>query len=134
FLHELVARHELQHTETMLQTMRLGNVLPNGWGLPDRVDGDGLGLVEVPAGPAVIGAPAEGFAYDNERPRHEVPVPSFHIGRTPVTNATWLHFCEGYRVLRGGSCATDPRVATPHFRNWDLPARRQLFSGVRLAA
>jgi len=241
FLHELVARHELQHTETMLQTMRLGDVLPDGWGLPDRVDGDGLELVEVPAGPAVIGAPAEGFAYDNERPRHEVPVPSFHIGRTPVTNATWLHFCEGggyvrrewwtregwawkedydithhagaeagdpdapvvhvswfeadafahaqglrlptevewekaatwdqlegigrvwewtsswfggypgfvahpyreysevffgerYRVLRGGSCATDPRVATPHFRNWDLPARRQLFSGVRLAA
>jgi len=37
------------------------------------------------------------------------------------------------RVLRGGSWATHPRVATPTFRNWDLPARRQIFSGVRLA-
>src|SRR3954449_7635376 len=27
-LHELVARHELQHTETMLQAMRLGGLLP----------------------------------------------------------------------------------------------------------
>src|SRR3954467_4831000 len=27
-LHELVIRHELQHTETMLQAMRLGGVLP----------------------------------------------------------------------------------------------------------
>src|SRR3954453_18965019 len=27
FLHELVARHELQHNETMLQAMRLGDML-----------------------------------------------------------------------------------------------------------
>jgi formylglycine-generating enzyme required for sulfatase activity len=37
-------------------------------------------------------------------------------------------------VLRGGSWATDERVANPHFRNWDLPQRRQIFAGVRLAA
>jgi iron(II)-dependent oxidoreductase len=36
-------------------------------------------------------------------------------------------------VLRGGSWATDPRVATLTFRNWDLPQRRQIFAGVRLA-
>src|SRR5438309_9909580 len=29
-LRELVARHELQHTETMLQAMRLGDTLPDG--------------------------------------------------------------------------------------------------------
>ncbi len=211
-LHELVARHELQHAETMLQSMRLGGLLPEGV-----------------------------FGYDNERPRHDVAVPSFSVGSTPVTNATWLHFCEGggyvrrewwsregwawkedhdithhagaeagdpdapvvhvswfeadafarahdmrlptevewekaatsgqiegtgqvwewtaspfaaydgfvahpyreysepffgdrYRVLRGGSCATDERVMSPHFRNWDLPERRQLFAGLRLAA
>ena len=40
---------------------------------------------------------------------------------------------RSYRVLRGGSWATDPRVATPTFRNWDLPQRRQIFAGVRLA-
>jgi len=42
-------------------------------------------------------------------------------------------FGDGYRVLRGGSWAANPRVATATFRNWDLPERRQLFAGVRLA-
>jgi iron(II)-dependent oxidoreductase len=42
-------------------------------------------------------------------------------------------FGDGYRVLRGGSFATAARVATPSFRNWDLPQRRQIFSGLRLA-
>ena len=35
-------------------------------------------------------------------------------------------------MLRGGSWATHPRVASPTFRNWDLPQRRQIFAGVRL--
>src|SRR5438874_2127637 len=48
FLHELVARHELQHNETMLQTMGLGGMLPDGMGHPSPVDGDGLEFVEVP--------------------------------------------------------------------------------------
>ena len=42
-------------------------------------------------------------------------------------------FGQGHRVLRGGSWATHPRVAGPTFRNWDLPQRRQLFAGLRLA-
>jgi iron(II)-dependent oxidoreductase len=43
-------------------------------------------------------------------------------------------FFDGrHRVLRGGSWATHPRVASPTFRNWDLPQRRQLFAGLRLA-
>jgi iron(II)-dependent oxidoreductase len=42
-------------------------------------------------------------------------------------------FGDRYRVLRGGSCATHPRVASATFRNWDLPQRRQLFAGLRLA-
>jgi iron(II)-dependent oxidoreductase len=225
--------------------------------------------LDVPAGPFAMGAHPDVFAYDNERPRHEVHVPAFRIAKRPVTNASWLTFTEGggyvrrewwsdegwawtqdqdingdhvradepldapvchvswfeadafarsvgarlpteaewekaatweqspresnaggspaatweqspresndpapfleglgqawewtsseftaypgfsahpyreysevffdrgYRVLRGGSWATDPRVATPTFRNWDLPQRSQIFSGVRLAA
>src|SRR4051794_36544723 len=35
-LHELVLRHELQHTETMLQTMALGGLLPDGVAIPGR--------------------------------------------------------------------------------------------------
>jgi gamma-glutamyl hercynylcysteine S-oxide synthase len=35
--------------------------------------------------------------------------------------------------LRGSSWATPPRVARASFRNWDLPQRSQIFSGIRLA-
>jgi iron(II)-dependent oxidoreductase len=42
-------------------------------------------------------------------------------------------FGPDYRVLRGGSWATDPFAVRTTFRNWDLPIRRQIFSGLRLA-
>lgn len=51
----------------------------------------------------------------------------------PYREYSEVFFKKGYRVLRGGSWAASPRVATRTFRNWDLPERRQIFSGVRLA-
>jgi iron(II)-dependent oxidoreductase len=39
-----------------------------------------------------------------------------------------------YRVLRGGSWATQQEAVTTTFRNWDHPERRQLFAGFRCAA
>jgi iron(II)-dependent oxidoreductase len=42
-------------------------------------------------------------------------------------------FGDEYKVLRGGSWATHPDVMRPSFRNWDLPQRRQIFSGFRCA-
>ena len=217
---ELVLRHELQHTETMRQSMALAGLLPPGEP-PAGPTGAAAAWVEVPGGTFAMGAGPDGFAYDNERPRHAVDVPVFLIARRPVTNAAWrdwveagdrddrstattghpdapvchvtwhdadafaraagarlpteaewekaravgalddtgyvwewtatpftgypgfqahpyreyseVFFGDGYRVLRGGSWATDRRIATPTFRNWDLPERRQIFSGVRLA-
>jgi gamma-glutamyl hercynylcysteine S-oxide synthase len=100
FLHELVLRHEHQHGETMLQAIELARLTP-----PPAVPRvprpaapgghTGLESVLVPGGPCEIGAPADGFAYDNERPRHRADLPAFRIGRTPVTNATFLTFVEG---------------------------------------
>jgi iron(II)-dependent oxidoreductase len=251
---EMVLRHELQHSETMRQTMAIAGLLPSGDDarlsepLPRLPDGAGE-RIEVPGGPFEMGAGEQGFAYDNERPRHTVDVSAFQIARHPVSNASWMEFSEGggyerrewwsdegwtwklqydivhhpqiatghadapachvswfeadafarahgarlpteaewekaakrklqgaegmvehpagigrvwewtsstfhgypnftaypyreysevffgedYRVLRGGSWATHPRVATLTFRNWDLPLRRQIFAGVRLA-
>jgi gamma-glutamyl hercynylcysteine S-oxide synthase len=262
--YELVLRHELQHTETMRQTMALAGLLPEGEPPPgplaDTREDD---WVLVAAGPFEMGAGPEGFAYDNERPRHVVELPAFEIAHRPASNASWMHFSEGggyerrewwsdegwawklqedithdprvasghpaapvchvswfeadayaransarlpseaewekaaradpgsasegqdaersangkapgqagvlggvgyawewtssrfegypgfvahpyreysevffggdYRVLRGGSWATSPRVAAVTFRNWDHPIRRQIFAGVRLA-
>ena len=39
-----------------------------------------------------------------------------------------------YKVLRGGSWATDPLATRATFRNWDFPIRRQIFAGFRCAA
>jgi gamma-glutamyl hercynylcysteine S-oxide synthase len=51
----------------------------------------------------------------------------------PYKEYSEVFFDKGYRVLRGGSWAASPIVAKRTFRNWDLPERRQIFSGVRLA-
>lgn len=258
---EMVIRHELQHCETMRQTMALAGLLPAGE--PPGIDAGSPAVaereewLEIPAGSFAMGARAEGFAYDNERPRHTRSLEQFAIARRPVTAASWMRFAEGggyerrewwsdegwawkeehdithhpsvaagdrsapachvswfeadafarahdarlpseaeweraatwdqrtlargqsaesepapvefiqvgrvwewtastfggypgfvahpyreysevffgedYRVLRGGSWATSPRVRTVTFRNWDLPQRRQIFAGLRLA-
>jgi iron(II)-dependent oxidoreductase len=51
----------------------------------------------------------------------------------PYAEYSTPFFEDGYKVLRGGSWATRPRVATPTFRNWDHPQRRQIFAGIRVA-
>jgi gamma-glutamyl hercynylcysteine S-oxide synthase len=51
----------------------------------------------------------------------------------PYREYSEVFFGDAYRVLRGSSWATAPRVASVTFRNWDLPQRRQIFAGVRLA-
>jgi iron(II)-dependent oxidoreductase len=51
----------------------------------------------------------------------------------PYPEYSEVFFGPEYRVLRGGSWATRPRVGTPTFRNWDYPERRQIFSGMRIA-
>ncbi|MGI8730174.1 MAG: SUMF1/EgtB/PvdO family nonheme iron enzyme [Solirubrobacteraceae bacterium] len=51
----------------------------------------------------------------------------------PYPEYSEVFFGEDYRVLRGSSWATEERVRSTTFRNWDLPQRRQIFAGVRLA-
>ncbi|HWY17584.1 MAG TPA: SUMF1/EgtB/PvdO family nonheme iron enzyme [Solirubrobacteraceae bacterium] len=256
---EMVIRHELQHSETMRQTLAIAGLLPAGEPPPLAAEAPSEQdeWLELPAGSFAMGAGAEGFAYDNERPRHTVALGAYAIARRPVTAASWMRFAEGggyerrewwsdegwawkeeydithhpriatgeaaapachvswfeadafarahdarlpseaeweraatwgqptdgrggsaasdptpvvfaqvgrvwewtasafggypgfvahpyreysevffgedHRVLRGGSWATSPRVQTVTFRNWDLPQRRQIFAGVRLA-
>ncbi|MBV9000480.1 MAG: SUMF1/EgtB/PvdO family nonheme iron enzyme, partial [Solirubrobacterales bacterium] len=100
-LHEMVLRHEHQHDETMLQTLQLAR-LPDYHLAGRRLDPEpphppftGLEMVGIPAGACTIGATGRGFAYDNECPRHRTEVRAYMIGRTPVTNATYLSFVRG---------------------------------------
>jgi iron(II)-dependent oxidoreductase len=250
FVYEMLLAHEQQHNETMLQLLQMVDdyTLPShlepGLTSPfiadtankEEVTSGGGQAITVSAGAYEIGAPARGFAYDNERPRHVVELAAFEIDRTPVSNATYIQFMEetaaepplywerdgdggwvltrmggrdpidpahpvlhvswreadalarwagkrlpseyeweaasdqlegvgqawewtssdflaypgfeafpypeysqvffgdAYKVLRGGSWATRRNVMRPSFRNWDLAERRQIFSGIRLAA
>ena len=100
-LHEMVLRHEHQHDETMLQTLQLARLADYELAgrrpdpEPPRPSFTGLEMIEIPAGACTIGATGHGFAYDNERPRHRANVRAYMIGRTPVTNATYLGFVQG---------------------------------------
>jgi iron(II)-dependent oxidoreductase len=96
---QLVAQHEHQHDETMLQTLQLAEP---GVYAPGRAEPGGHaagGTIAVDGGPFELGDPGAGFAYDNERPRHCVELAPFAIDRAPVTNAAFLEFVEddGYR-------------------------------------
>jgi iron(II)-dependent oxidoreductase len=51
----------------------------------------------------------------------------------PYPEYSQVFFGDTYKVLRGGAWATRRNVMRPSFRNWDLPERRQIFSGIRLA-
>jgi gamma-glutamyl hercynylcysteine S-oxide synthase len=42
-----------------------------------------------------------------------------------------VFFGDSYKVLRGGAWATRTSVIRTSFRNWDLPERSQIFSGIR---
>jgi len=43
-------------------------------------------------------------------------------------------FGSEFKVLRGASWATRPRVARNTFRNWDSRLKRQIFAGFRCAS
>jgi gamma-glutamyl hercynylcysteine S-oxide synthase len=51
----------------------------------------------------------------------------------PYKEYSEVFFGDEYKVLRGASWATRPRVARNSFRNWDYPIRRQIFCGFRTA-
>lgn len=102
FVFDMVAEHEAQHTETVLQALQ---TLPRGAYRPpvrrplpaarERVGG----WVEVPGGSFAMGAGPEGFAYDCERPRHPRELGPFLIARDPVSAGEHLEFMRdgGYR-------------------------------------
>jgi iron(II)-dependent oxidoreductase len=238
FVYQMLLAHEHQHNETMLQLLQMvdGYEPPRaGPAVAAEPAPAGAEMVLVGAGEYEIGAPAGGFAYDNERRRHPAELAGFEIDRAPVTNAAYLTFMdetaaepplywerdgEGgwvsaamgrrapiepghpvihvswdqadafarwagkrlpseqeweaahpglrdlgqvwewtssdflaypgfepfpyreysepffgpeHKVLRGSSWATHPSLVRLSFRNWDLPQRSQIFSGLRCA-
>jgi gamma-glutamyl hercynylcysteine S-oxide synthase len=130
FIGEMLVQHEHQHNETMLQTLQLAEP---GVYSPERTGSSEVaatGTLEVDGGVFEMGDPGAGFAYDNERPRHEVELPSFRIDRAPVTNAAFAEF-----VADGGYARrelwSDEGWALRAREAWERPLYWTAAGGVR---
>jgi len=103
FIEELLVQHEQQHNETMLQTLALAE--PGVWAPKRRPALSGqaaVGVLHFREQRFAAGDEGEGFAYDNERPRHELRLGAFAIDRAPVTNRQYADFVRdrGYHEPR----------------------------------
>lgn len=92
FVYEMLLAHELQHQETMLQLLQLVDGYDPALPLGTGPAAGGPETVEIEAGSYEIGAPERGFAYDNERRRHEVRLEAFAIDRSVITNSSYLQY------------------------------------------
>lgn len=98
-LAELGLNHEQQHQELILTDIK--HAL---WSMPLRPEHAGglhaitspapLQWVEVPRGIYEVGHSGNGFAFDNEGPRHEVLLEDFQIASRQITNAEYLEFMQ----------------------------------------
>ena len=94
FVYDLILAHEHQHNETMLQLLQMVEAYEPAVTEPAAgAVANGPEMVRVDGGGVAIGA-TDGFAYDNERPRHMVELAPFEIDRAPVTNADFVHFID----------------------------------------
>jgi iron(II)-dependent oxidoreductase len=97
FVFGMVLQHEHQHDETMLATHQLRRgepVLPPGDGSPAPSALITSSEMRVPGGGFQMGTSDDPWAYDNERPAHEVHLPAYFIDTAPVPNRSYRAFVE----------------------------------------
>jgi iron(II)-dependent oxidoreductase len=100
YVYRMVAQHEYQHNETILQALQLKDEdgaryrAPRAIATPAGrpVAGDADGMVRFPGGTVQIGTDDRTASYDNERPAHAVEIAPFRIGAAPVTNGEYARF------------------------------------------
>ena len=106
---ELGLHHEQQHQELALMDLKhafsCNPLLPAYAPREQRplAVGRAQGWVNHDGGVVQIGHAGDGFAFDNETPRHSVVVESFRLGDRLVTNGEWMEFIAdgGYRDPAG---------------------------------
>lgn len=89
YLYRLALFHEDMHVEAfayMSQTLGIETGL-----LPPLATHAPREPLLFPATRWALGSAAEGFVFDNEKARHDEPVPEFEIDAQPVT---WAQYCE----------------------------------------
>lgn len=121
FLHQMLANHEGQHQETLLQSMQFRGPrpvqtrqLPRGTGATE--------WVSIAGGKFSMGRKQTVGVYDNEAPPYEVTVATFQLQSTPVTIGQFKEFVDA-----GGYSAKEVWSS----RGWDwlqeTQAKRPLY-------
>jgi len=119
--------HEQQHQELLLTDIKYNlafNPLRPAYredlSMPSHQNAPTLNWLEYAGGLESIGHEGEGFAYDNESPRHQVYVPPFRLGSRLVTNGEYLEFIEDSGYTRSELWLSDG-WSTIHKANWQAP-------------
>jgi ergothioneine biosynthesis protein EgtB len=122
---ELGLNHEQQHQELILTDIK--HAL---WSSPLRPESvlarnsagtaSPLSWIEIEGGIHLVGHDGNGFAFDNESPRHEVLLQPFRLASRPVTNAEYLDFMQDNGYSRPELWLSDgwDTVCTQH---WEAP-------------
>jgi ergothioneine biosynthesis protein EgtB len=105
---EIGINHEQQHQELMLTdvlALFAANPLRPAYRPPrpraDQGEPEPFRWIVYTGGIREMGHPGEGFAWDNETPRHRQLIHPFRLSDRLVTNAEWLSFIEdgGYQTF-----------------------------------
>ncbi|MGH7313390.1 MAG: ergothioneine biosynthesis protein EgtB [Candidatus Rokuibacteriota bacterium] len=118
--------HEQQHQELLLTDLKAtfgANPLAPAYQaleLPRNRSAAPLEFVDVPGGLVAVGHDGAGFAFDNERPRHEVHLRPYRLASRPVTNGEYLAFMDADGYQRPELWLSDG-WATVGTQGWQAP-------------
>ncbi|HSE37701.1 MAG TPA: ergothioneine biosynthesis protein EgtB [Blastocatellia bacterium] len=122
--------HEMQHQELLVYDIKhlLCDLYePTSRGarpLRDKVSG----MAEVEGGLFMLGHSGDDFAFDNEKPAHQIYVQDFAIDRVPVTSGEYLEFIRagGYGDFRWWFAEAWDCI---HREGWQAPLYWELHGG-----
>ncbi len=126
---ELGLHHEEQHQELLLMDVAhlfslnplrptYAAAGPHPAATTPSTDG---GWIDVDGGASEVGHDGDGFAFDNEGPRHAVLLGPFRIADRPVTCGDWRAFVEDGGYARPELWLSDGWAAVRE-HGWDAPA------------
>ena len=124
---ELGLHHEQQHKELMLMDIKhvlsCNPLQPAYLAQPAAAGAAGdppVGWIEHPGGLADVGHAGDGFAFDNELPRHRAWLEPFALADRPVSCGDWLAFIDDGGYRRPELWLSDG-WATVQSEGWDAP-------------
>jgi ergothioneine biosynthesis protein EgtB len=132
---ELGLHHEQQHQELILMDIKhvfsINPLLPSYQAPHPQIAAPAApqGWVDFAGGLVEIGHNGDGFAFDNETPRHKAWLDPFRLATRPVTCGEYLDFIEAGGYRQAEYWLSDG-WATVHAAGWEAPLYWQRRDGV----